>query len=446
MDSHLPAIEQRRTTKPIKTAKEKYYLTQRSGCGIWIAENHPKNKAFRIPGQKHSNQIAEITAILVAAQQIEPYIPITFITDSRYTIESLTKHLPHWEDTGWIDVANSDFIKATVYHLRKRSAQTTFIWVKGHTGQEGNERADTLAKEGADKPQPDTLDLSIPDEFNLQGTKLSVISQALAYKGIRETKNLTPRRKTSSNMDVARYAIQNITGHLETDATIWTNNRHKDLSKKTKQFLYKALHGSQKIGEYWTNVPTYEQRAKCAHCNADEESMEHILIDCPSNASSTIWSLARRTWPLKYGAWPGISIGTILGCGSLSFRQINQNNEPDNNQNNKPLKGASRLLRIIVSESAHLIWAIRCDSTINGTIFTKQTITKRWTTNINKRIQLDRLTARKINRTPAFEQLVTSTWTEIITSVDPLPKNWAIALEVLVGIKPPRPSTNEVTR
>ncbi|KAG1807457.1 uncharacterized protein BJ212DRAFT_1386804 [Suillus subaureus] len=38
----------------------------------------------------------------------------------------------------------------------------------------------------------------------------------------------------------------------------------------------------------------------------------------------------------------------------------------------KSLKGTSRLLRILVSESVHLIWAIRCDSTINGTIFTKR--------------------------------------------------------------------------
>ncbi|KAG1844406.1 hypothetical protein C8R48DRAFT_617993, partial [Suillus tomentosus] len=35
----------------------------RSGGGIWLGENHPKNLAFRIPGNKHSNQIAEISAI-----------------------------------------------------------------------------------------------------------------------------------------------------------------------------------------------------------------------------------------------------------------------------------------------------------------------------------------------------------------------------------------------
>ncbi|KAG1744361.1 hypothetical protein EDB19DRAFT_1632724, partial [Suillus lakei] len=109
-------------------------------------------------------------------------------------------------------------------------------------------------------------------------------------------------------------------------------------------------------------------------------------------------------------------------------------------------KGASRLLRILISESAHLIWAIRCDITINGTIHSAKTIRSRWTTTINKRLQNDRLTARKINRTKTFENLITATWSDTISANGLIPKNWATALEVLVGIIPPRPSTNEETR
>ncbi|KAG2342363.1 hypothetical protein BDR05DRAFT_886599, partial [Suillus weaverae] len=120
----------------------------------------------------------------LALQRMEPYIPITFITDSRYAINCLTKHLPTWEDTSWIGVVNSEFIKATVYQLRKRSAQMSFEWIKGHNGQNGNEQADKLVKEGANKLTAGELDLNIPDDFNLQGAKLSAITQALAYKGI----------------------------------------------------------------------------------------------------------------------------------------------------------------------------------------------------------------------------------------------------------------------
>jgi ribonuclease HI len=165
----------------------------KSGCGIWIEEGHQHNTALRIPGNNQSNQCAEILAILVALQKIEPYVPITFMTDSKYTINSLTKHLPTWEDAGWISITNSTHLKATAYHLRKHLAQTGIIWVKRHSGLHGNEQADHLAKEGTNKLTEDSIDLTIPNEFNLQGAKLATITQALAYKGIREQKKKSER-------------------------------------------------------------------------------------------------------------------------------------------------------------------------------------------------------------------------------------------------------------
>ncbi|KAG1799825.1 RnaseH-domain-containing protein [Suillus plorans] len=371
---------------------EKSYLTQPPLCGsgIWIAEDHPKNRAARIPGEEQSNQVAELSAILIALQNTDPYVPITFVTDSKYAIDGLTKHLTRWEDAGWIGIANT-------YHLRRRSAQTSFIWVKGHSGQIGNERADQLAREGADKQTTDPIDLSVPNEFNLQGAKLSAITQALAHK-------------TAINLEITRHAIK-------------------------------------EIGNYWLHIPTYEQRARCTHCNIDTESMEHILLECNNNARTTIWSLAKEMWPESFGAWPHIGIGTILGCGNISARPPTPNDDEQTNPESRPFtKGALRLLRILISESAYLIWILRCDRTINGASPTAQAITKRWTTTINKRLQIDRITAKKIDRTPSFEKLVTATWKKVITSDKPIPKNWATALEVLVGIKPPRPSANEAPR
>ncbi|KAG1876108.1 hypothetical protein C8R48DRAFT_811459 [Suillus tomentosus] len=62
-------------------------------------------------------------------------------------------------------------------------------------------------------------------------------------------------------------------------------------------------------------------------------------------------------------------------------------------------KGASRLLRILISESAHLIWVLRCDTTINGTNHTERAIKNRWMSKINQRLQLDRMIGRKLIRT-----------------------------------------------
>jgi hypothetical protein len=44
---------------------------------------------------------------------------------------------------------------------------------------------------------------------------------------------------------------------------------------------------------------------------------------------------------------------------------------------------------------------------------------------MNKQLQQDRFIVRKIIRTTPFQNLITSTWNEIIMSNNPLPKNWA---------------------
>ncbi|KAG1811459.1 uncharacterized protein BJ212DRAFT_1277665 [Suillus subaureus] len=94
------------------------------------------------------------------------------------------------------------------------------------------------------------------------------------------------------------------------------------------------------------------------------------MLECPNNAQETIWKLTKDLWPTKFGAWPKIKLGTILGYGNLNLRKNIQNrqnsDEEDKNINIRDkTNGASRLMRILISESAYLIWVIRCDSTIN---------------------------------------------------------------------------------
>jgi hypothetical protein len=90
-----------------------------------------------------------------------------------YAFNGLTDLLSTWEDNGWIGIKNAQFFKAAAAILEQRLATTSFKWIKGHNGTQGNEEADKLAKEGAEKLTPDPLDLSIPKEFNLQGAKLA---------------------------------------------------------------------------------------------------------------------------------------------------------------------------------------------------------------------------------------------------------------------------------
>ncbi|KDQ56067.1 hypothetical protein JAAARDRAFT_133158 [Jaapia argillacea MUCL 33604] len=337
------------------------------GSGIWIEEGHPKNRSIRVPGNKQSNQVGEIVAVLVAAQIIEGFAPITFVTDSMYVIDGLTKHLPEWEDRGWIGVENSEFFKAAAYRLRTRSATTTFWWVKGHSGDQGNDAADRMAAAGAAKLIPDQLDLLVPKEFDLQGAKLATMTQAIAYQGI-QSRSIPPTRPGArTRLEITRAALKELSPDGETDATIWKGCRNKDIRNPIQQFIYKTLHKTQKVGKYWLPIPNKQERARCSSCGAEDESMEHILTECQVEpAISTVWTLAKDLWPVSKGEWPEIHLGTILGAGSLTMRR--RRSQPARDQDNRveasPNWGASRLLRILISESAYLIWVIQCERVI----------------------------------------------------------------------------------
>ncbi|KAG1818354.1 hypothetical protein DFJ58DRAFT_673376 [Suillus subalutaceus] len=168
-------------------------------------------------------------------------------------------------------------------------------------------------------------------------------------------------------------------GDLEHDSTIWTGCRSK---KTIHQFIFKALHGTYRISKYWLNIPNYKHCAKCATCHTEIKSLEHILLECPNNAQKTIWKLAQDLWPTKFGTWPRIKLGTILGCGNLHLRKHTPDKQNpnergnDNNDAKDKTKGTARLLRILISESAYLIWVIRCDSTINEKTYTTNNIIK----------------------------------------------------------------------
>jgi ribonuclease HI len=177
------------------------------GSGVWFSERNPRNLAIKIPGESQSNQVGELAVVIAATNAIEPYQPLKIITDLEYVIKGLTTHLETWENEGWIGIKNANLFRKVAHLLRKRSARTTFLWTKGHNGTIGNEESDRLAKQGANKPVPDALNLDIPAEFDTQGAKLTALTQAKAYRGILERVNLEPRQTTERNIRLTRESI-----------------------------------------------------------------------------------------------------------------------------------------------------------------------------------------------------------------------------------------------
>ncbi len=86
-----------------------------------------------------TNNIAELTGILRAAEIVPDGEPAVVHTDSQYSIGVLTK--------GWKAKANQALIAGVKTALSKRAGRVRLVYVPGHAGVPLNERADELARE-----------------------------------------------------------------------------------------------------------------------------------------------------------------------------------------------------------------------------------------------------------------------------------------------------------
>jgi ribonuclease HI len=107
-----------------------------AGLGVVLQDGGARRELSQFLGQG-TNNIAELTAILEAADAIEdPNRPVRIHTDSQYAIGVLSK--------GWKAKANQELV-ARVKQALSRLTDLELIYVPGHSGVLLNERADALA-------------------------------------------------------------------------------------------------------------------------------------------------------------------------------------------------------------------------------------------------------------------------------------------------------------
>jgi ribonuclease HI len=398
----------------------------RAGSGAWFGTNNEKNISARVPGKDQSNQIAELYAILLAVKATPPDAPLTIMTDSRFALDGLTKNLEDWENKGWVGARHAQLFKTTTAWLRYRGQPTKLQWVKGHSGIEGNEKADELAGIGAQLPRPvkNEIDHSQPPAQILPGARLSDMTQKTLYQGIRRQKTLKKRNTTNRNLDLTREAVLDTTGLSPTNQLIWHSMRHEDLSRNIRDYMWKSMHGALKIGDYWSNIPGLEDRGECTLCG-QTETMEHILTICATPARKQIWDLVNSLWLKRHNEAFEPSLGNVLGCGMPNFTA-----------DEKPLTGKTRLYKILISESAFLIWKLRCERAIAGKTHSETEIHNRWIGTINSRLTIDCVLtdARAFERKALSGKLIQSTWHKCLMNESDLPDDWYLRTGVLVGI------------
>jgi ribonuclease HI len=101
-----------------------------------------------------TNNRMELTAVIRALEALKRTCQLQIYTDSVYVQKGMTEWLASWKARGWRTsdkkpVKNDDLWQQLDGLAQQHEIE--WIWVKGHAGHEGNERADALANDGVAK-------------------------------------------------------------------------------------------------------------------------------------------------------------------------------------------------------------------------------------------------------------------------------------------------------
>ena len=99
-----------------------------------------------------TNNRMELSAAIHALNTLIEPCQVTLCTDSKYVLEGITKWVAGWQRNGWKNASKQPVRNADLWHdLIEATARhhIEWLWVKGHSGHEGNDRADTLASDAA---------------------------------------------------------------------------------------------------------------------------------------------------------------------------------------------------------------------------------------------------------------------------------------------------------
>ncbi len=92
-----------------------------------------------------TNNRMELTAAIEALRVLKRPCQISFYTDSQYLRKGITEYIEKWAAKQWKDVRNTDLWQQLWPLVKKHDVE--WHWVKGHAGNEMNERVDLLARQ-----------------------------------------------------------------------------------------------------------------------------------------------------------------------------------------------------------------------------------------------------------------------------------------------------------
>lgn len=96
-----------------------------------------------------TNNRMELTAAIEALEALRRPCRVRLATDSTYVKNGITQWIAGWKRRHWMTAGRKPVKNVDLWRRLERAAslhEIKWVWVRGHAGHEGNEKADALAR------------------------------------------------------------------------------------------------------------------------------------------------------------------------------------------------------------------------------------------------------------------------------------------------------------
>ena len=124
------------------------------GWGVLLSSDGGEKELFGGEALTTNNRM-ELTAVIEAIGALKRPCQVTLYLDSEYVRKGITEWIVGWKARGWRTAAKQPVKNADLWLrldalLAAGEHRIDWRWVRGHSGDPGNERADQLANRGVD--------------------------------------------------------------------------------------------------------------------------------------------------------------------------------------------------------------------------------------------------------------------------------------------------------
>ena len=123
------------------------------GWGVLLIAGDKRKELYGGDPDTTNNRM-ELMAAIEALNALKKPSAVTLHTDSTYVKDGLTKWIHGWKRNGWKTAAKKPVKNKDLWQALETACdrhEIKWVWVKGHAGDEGNEKADELARLGAEE-------------------------------------------------------------------------------------------------------------------------------------------------------------------------------------------------------------------------------------------------------------------------------------------------------